>query len=100
MSQKLPVNGFEWIEDLSQFKKNFIKIYDEDSDIEYFLEVDVENPKKLFNLHKDLTFLPEREKIAYLQHTRQRKLCCSNKSFKTSIKLWINTKRGTQSNST
>ena len=25
MSQKLPVNGFEWVEDLSQFKEDFIK---------------------------------------------------------------------------
>ena len=29
MSQKLPVNGFEWLEELSQFKKDFIKDYDE-----------------------------------------------------------------------
>ena len=29
----------------------------------YFVKVDVEYPKKLFNLHKDLPFLPEREKI-------------------------------------
>ena len=25
MSQKLPVDGFEWVEDLSQFKEDFIK---------------------------------------------------------------------------
>ena len=25
MSQKLPVNNFEWIEDISQFDENFIK---------------------------------------------------------------------------
>ena len=24
MSRKLPVNGFEWVEDLSQFKEDFI----------------------------------------------------------------------------
>ena len=58
MSQKLPVNGFE-----SQFKEDFIKNYDEDSNKGYFLEVDVEYPKKLFNPHMDLRFLPEREKI-------------------------------------
>ena len=29
----------------------------------YFLEVDVEHPKKLFTFHKDLSFLPERKKI-------------------------------------
>ena len=63
MSQKLPVNGFEWIEELSQFKEHFIKNYDEDSNKGYFLEVDVEYPKNLHNLHSDLPFLPERLKI-------------------------------------
>ena len=29
MSQKLPVNGFEWVEDLSEFDERFIKNYDE-----------------------------------------------------------------------
>ena len=46
MSQKLPVNVFEWVEELSQFNEDFIKNYDEDSNKEYFLEVDVEYPKK------------------------------------------------------
>ena len=32
MSQKLPVNKFEWIEDTSQFNENFIKNYNEESD--------------------------------------------------------------------
>ena len=63
MSQKLPVNGFEWIEDLPQFKEDFIKNYDENNDKGYFLEVDVEYPKNLLNLHRDLPFLPERKKI-------------------------------------
>ena len=47
MSQKLPVNGFKWGEDLSQFNEDFIKNYDENSYIGYFLEVDVEYPKKI-----------------------------------------------------
>ena len=63
MSQKLPVNGFEWVEDLSEFDEHFIKNYDENSDKGYFLEVDVEYPKHLFNIHSDLPFLPERKKI-------------------------------------
>ena len=29
MSQKLPVDGFKWIEDVSQFTVDFIKNYDE-----------------------------------------------------------------------
>ena len=63
MSQKLPVNGFEWVEDLSQFKEDFIENYDENIDKGYFLEVGVEYPKNLFNLHRDLPFLPERKKL-------------------------------------
>ena len=32
MSQKLPVNKFEWIKDTSQFNGDFIKNYNEESD--------------------------------------------------------------------
>ena len=55
MSQKLLVNGFERVEELSQFNKDFMKNYDEDRNKEYFLEVDVEYPKTLLNVHGDLT---------------------------------------------
>ena len=47
MSQKHPVNKFEWIK------------YDE----EYFLEVDVQYLKILHQIRNDLPFLPERIKI-------------------------------------
>ena len=32
MSEPLPVNGFDWIEDLSEIDEDFIKNYDKDSD--------------------------------------------------------------------
>ena len=38
MSQTLPLGGFEWVEETSQFNKDFIKKYNEDSDIGYFLK--------------------------------------------------------------
>ena len=41
MSQRLPVNNFEWIKDTSQFNKDFIKSYNEESDEAYFAEVHV-----------------------------------------------------------
>ena len=47
MSKKLPVNGFKWENDLSRFNEDFIKNYNENSDIGYFLEVDIEYPKQL-----------------------------------------------------
>ena len=52
MSQKLPVNGFKWENDLLRFNERFIKNCNENSDIGYFLEVDVECPKTLFGSHK------------------------------------------------
>ena len=63
MDPKLPVNGFEWVKNLSKFNEDIIKSYDENSDKKYFLEVDVEYPKTLFNSHKDLPILPERKRI-------------------------------------
>ena len=60
MSQKLPVNNIEWIEDTSQFKEEFMKNYNKDSDKYICL-------KLMFNilseLHKYLPFFPERIKI-------------------------------------
>ena len=63
MSEKLPINGFKWVKNLSKRNENFIKSYDENSDKGYFLDVEVEYPKTLFNSHKDLPFLPERKKF-------------------------------------
>ena len=63
MFQKLPVNGFEWKKNTSKFNGNFLKNYDEDSDIGYILEKDVEYLKSLQNRHKDLPFLRERMNI-------------------------------------
>ena len=47
MSQKLPVNKFEWIEDTSQFNEDFIKSYNEESDEGHFLEAGVQYPLKV-----------------------------------------------------
>ena len=58
ISQKLPVGGFEWVENKSQSNKDFIKNYNEDTDEGYFSEVDVQCPKILHDLHNDLPFLP------------------------------------------
>ena len=63
MSQKLPVDGFKWKENISKSNEDFIQNYDEDSNKEYIPEVHVEYPKNLHDLHSDLPFVPEKMKI-------------------------------------
>ena len=60
MPQNFPLYNFECIEDTSQFNEDFIKSYNEESDEGYFLEVDVQYPEKLHELHNDLAFLPKK----------------------------------------
>ena len=103
MSQKLPVNGFKWVEKLSKFNERFIKSYNENSDKGYFLEVDVEYPQNLLNSHKDLPFLPERKKMRKVEKLicgiEDKEKCYSYKNPKTSIKSRTNYRKSTQSNS-
>ena len=60
MSQKLTVTDFEWFEDISKTDKSFIESYNEESDKEYFLEVDIQYLQILHNPHNDLSSLPEK----------------------------------------
>ena len=53
MSRQLPINNFEWLKDSSQFNKDFIKVYNEESDEGCFLEVDIQCFEKLYELHND-----------------------------------------------
>ena len=104
LSQKLPVNGFKWVEKLSNFNERFIKSYNENSDIGCFFWKQMQSiQKQIFNLHKDLPFLPERKKLEKVKNLflvqKTKKICYSNKCLKTSIKSWINAKKCTQSNS-
>ena len=72
MSQGVPVNGFKQENDLSRFYEDFKKNYNENSNVGYFLAVDVEYPQKLFSSHKELSFLPKRKKSEKVE-----KLVCS-----------------------
>ena len=63
MSQKLLVNKFERIKDISKFNEDFIKNCNEESNERYFFEVDVQYIEKLHELLNDLPFLSERIKI-------------------------------------
>ena len=49
---------FKW-KKILKFNEDFIKNYDEDSDKGYVLEVGLEYPKNVHNLHSDLPLLPK-----------------------------------------
>ena len=72
MSKKSPLNGFKWESDLLRFNEDFIKSYNENSDVGYFLEVDIEYLKQLWSSDRDLPFLPEGRKLQKVE-----KLVCS-----------------------
>ena len=57
----------KWESYLSVFNVNFIKNYCENSDVGYFLEVDIEYSKQLWSSHKDLPFLLEGRKLEKVQ---------------------------------
>ena len=61
------LNLYEWVENTSQSSKDSIKNCNADSDKGYFLEFDVQCPKKLHDLHSDLPFSPEKIKIEKIE---------------------------------
>ena len=63
VGQYQPVDGFDWIKDVSKIDEDFIRNYDKDSDKGYILEADIKYLKNLHDLHSDLPFLPERMRI-------------------------------------
>ena len=97
MSQKLPVNGFKWVNNVSEVNEEFIKNYDENNDKGYILEVDVKYPRNLHDLHSDLPFLPKRMKIDKCKklvcNLRNKKIRRAYKIIKISIKSWIKIKK-------
>ena len=72
MSKKLPLDNFKWEQDLSMFTPDFIKKYDENSDIGYLFYADIEYPHVLRDKHRDMPFLPDRMLV-----NKVKKLICS-----------------------
>ncbi|KAJ4444899.1 hypothetical protein ANN_06697 [Periplaneta americana] len=58
MSQKLPYGGFEWLSD-EEIHHFDLQAINDDSEIGYILEVDIEYPNHLFEKHRDLPFCAE-----------------------------------------
>ena len=74
--------------------KDSLRSYHEDSDGEYFFEVNFRYPEMLHELHNNLPFLPDRMKIEKVEklvaNWLDKKTCFSHKKFKTNIKLRVN----------
>lgn len=67
MSKKLPVSDFKWSDNLNKYTQEYIQKYYENSDQVVILEVDVDYPKHLWSLHKEIQFLQKKEKINCVQ---------------------------------
>ena len=67
--QKWPLGGFKWVEEISQFNKDFIKSCDDDSDEGYFLGVYIQYPQNLHNRRNDLPFWSEGTKLKIFWQT-------------------------------
>ena len=65
---------------MPEIDEEFMKNYDENDDIGYFLKVDIKYPKELHDLHVDLPFLPEKMKI-----NGHSKLLCTQYDKKTML---------------
>ena len=82
MSQYLPYSGFKWLnqKEISDFRLNSIS---ENSSIGYILEVDLEYPSKLHDLHNDYALAPEKLEITQNMLPKY----CSNTASKYGIKI-------------
>ena len=80
MTEKLPVRGFRWMDDISKIDGDFVKVYNKNDNKGYILDVNVDYPNKLQNLHSDLPFLPERMVI-----NNTKKLVCNLNDKKNDV---------------
>ena len=62
MSQYLPIGGFKWLTE-QQIEGLNLNQYKEDSEKGLILEVDLEYPKELHDLHNDYPLAPEKIKV-------------------------------------
>ena len=62
MSQYLPASGFRWLTEKEIYKIDLAK-YKEDNKKGLILEVDLEYPQELLDLHNDYPIAPEKMKI-------------------------------------
>ena len=82
MSQYLPYTGFKWLseKEINRFCLNSIS---ENSSVGYILEVDIEYPSELHDVHNDYPLVPEKPEIS--QDILS--ICCSDIVKKYEIKI-------------
>ena len=93
MSKKLPVRRFKW-DDANKCTEVMIKNYNEDDKYGALLEVDIESPNELHELHMDLPFLCDRKQInktskLITSFEDKKRVCNTHISIKTGTKSWI-----------
>ena len=98
----MPVDGFKWVENTSQFNKDYIKSYNEESDRAYFLKVGVKYSEKIPDIHNYLSFFFEIMKIDKVEKLSANLLdekytCHTHKKIKINIKLLISILKSAQS---
>ena len=62
MSQYLPCADFKWVKNIDKIEQKLMQIK-KDSSTGYILEVDLEYPKKLHDIHNDFPLAPEKINI-------------------------------------
>ena len=80
MSEYLPYEGFEWLKNVDEFNVMSIS---EKSPIGYFLEVDLEYPDELHELHNDYPLAPEKLAVSSNMLSKY----CKNIADKYEIKV-------------
>ena len=84
MIQYLPYGGFKWLseKEIDKFDLNLVK---ENSSTRYILEVDLEYPSELHDLHNDYPLAPEKLKISQNMLSKY----CSDIADKYGIKIGV-----------
>ena len=61
MSQYLPYDNFKWVKNIDKIEQKLMQVK-KDSSTRYILEVDLEYPQELHDIHNDYPLAPEKLK--------------------------------------